>query len=638
MSGWSKWIGRGAILAGLALGASLFWSEAEPERPRNVILITLDTTRADALGAYGRRGIATPTLDRIAAQGHVFDQAYSHAPITLPSHASMLTGLTPPRHGVRNNIAYRLASEQQTLPEMLKERGFATAAFVSSVILDSRFGLDQGFDLYDDAIVHYTEKTDKAIVTRRAGTTVDAMLSWLQRQHGAHPQQPFFSWIHLYDAHYPYDPPLPYKHAYADSPYHGEIAYMDQQIGRLMQFLEAQGLARDTLVIVTADHGESFGEHGEATHGFFCYGSTTQVPLILSQPIYGAPGQRYPHTVQSADLLPSILLALGLEAPAGLDGLPLSSVDARSVFSEAIIPQEDFYLAPVHSLKDAQYAFYYSSDLELYDRKADPRETRNLAGEQPELAALYRDRVQSLLDQSTTTSQAANIDQATIEMLRSLGYVADGGSGVASAADPFLLPSPLQSVATYRRLQALRQYEDVYPFKLIEGLRALVAKDSRQIILHRDLGRLLVLAGDEAEGIRHLREAAALQPADPRLHTFLGLGYHQFGRFDEAIAEYEVALEINPDHLIARYNLGLAELARGRVDAARASFDRVLTSNANDILALNNLAYIADRHEQDSSKALALIERALKINPEHPLLRANRERFADGVDERTGAD
>jgi choline-sulfatase len=624
----TRLLGFTAVLAGIALASWLVWNGSSPARPRNVILITLDTTRADALGAYGRKGIATPVLDRMAAEGHVFEQAYAHAPITLPSHSSMLTGLTPPRHGVRNNIAYRLAADQLTLPEMLKARGFATSAFVSSMILDSRFGLDQGFDVYDDDIVHYTEKTAKAIVTRRAGSTFDSALAWLAAQRKTQSDQPFFSWIHLYDAHYPYDPPLPYKQAYADSPYHGEIAYMDQQIGRLVRFLKDADLYDDTLIIVTADHGESFGEHGEQTHGYFCYGATTHVPLILSQPLYGVPGQRYAHQVQSVDMLPSILQALGLEAATGLDGLLLSSDAARSVFSEAIIPSEDFYLAPVHSLKDEQYTFYYSSDLELYDRKADPGETNNLVKQQPDLAALYRDRVQLVLDSSTQTGAKASIDQATIEMLRSLGYVADGGSAVASGMDPFLLPSPRHSVGIYRRLQALRQFEEEYPFKLIEGLQAMLGEDPDQILLHRDLGRLLVLAGDE-DGIDHLQRAAALQPADPRLHTFLGLGYHQFGRFEDSIGEYQLALELNPEHLIARYNLGLAQLALGQVDAAERSFETVVEQNDKDILALNNLAYIAYRHRGDSGRALALIEQARRINPEHPLLRENAKRFAE---------
>ncbi|MCC6506297.1 MAG: sulfatase-like hydrolase/transferase, partial [Aquimonas sp.] len=540
------------LLAGVVLALSLLFDSPATKHPKNVILITLDTTRPDALGAYGNANAGTPNLNALAAQGNTFSRAYSHAPITLPSHSSILTGLTPPQHGVRNNITYRLRDDHVTLAERLKSEGFATAAFVSSIILDSRFGLDQGFDVYEDNIVHYTKKSPKAIVTRRAGTTIDAALNWLDGQHAANPEQPFFQWIHFYDAHAPYDPPLPFKHAYADSPYQGEVAYMDQQVGRLLAALQRQGLAEDTLIVITADHGESCGEHGEHTHGFFCYGATTDVPLIVSQPLFGTKGATIDHQVQSIDLVPSILNALGLSVPPELEGRLLSSAQDRSVIGEAIIPKEDFYLSPVHSLKDSRYAFYYSSDLELYDLQSDPDEKHNLAAAQPELAARYLDKVHNALDRAAAESERVSVDQATIEMLRSLGYVADGGTAPELAGDPFLRPSPLASVSVYRRLQNLRQFEDIYPFKMIEGLVDLVEANPRQIILHRELGRLLVLAGNESDGIAHLRQATDLLPTDPRLHTFLGLGHHQFGRFDDAIAEYTLALELNPEHSIAR--------------------------------------------------------------------------------------
>lgn len=615
------------VATGLALAAHLLTNPNTSDAPRNVILITIDTTRADALGAYGKQGAGTPVMDALAAQGTVFDRAYSHAPITLPSHSSILTGLTPPQHGVRNNITYRLQEDRQTLAERLRAQGFATAAFVSSIILDSRFGLDQGFDHYDDDIVHYTRREGKAIVTRRAGTTIDAVLAWLDAHQQSAPEQRFFNWIHFYDPHAPYDPPLPYAHAYADSPYQGEIAYVDSQIGRLVASLRTHGLLDDTLIVITADHGDSFGEHGEETHGFFTYGTTTHVPLILSRPLGTTPGKHLTQVVQSIDLVPTIMTRLGFAIPPELEGKPLSSTDPRTVFSEAIIPKEDFYLAPVHSLKDQDFSFYYSSDLELYDLKADPQEKHNLAESQPERAARYLDRIQLLLDNAATNSQRVSVDQATIEMLRSLGYVADGGVADGLIGDPYQLPSPLKSVRMYRQLQALRHFEDVYPFKMIEGLLELSAAHPRQIILHRELGRLLVLAHNE-DGLKHLREATELLPTDPRLHTFLGLGYHHFGRLDEAIAQYEVALELSPEHGIARYNLALAQLAKGESDLARQNLETVVEQNPTDALALNNLAYIAFNVERDADKARSLIERAAKANPDHPLIKQNLRRYA----------
>lgn len=619
------------VLTGLALAAHLLTSRNAAGVPRNVILITIDTTRADALGAYGKQGAGTPVMDALAARGTVFDRAYSHAPITLPSHSSILTGLTPPQHGVRNNITYRLQEDRQTLAERLKAQGFATAAFVSSIILDSRFGIAQGFDHYDDDIVHYTHREGKAIVTRRAGTTVDAVLTWLDAHQQSNPEQRFFNWIHFYDPHAPYDPPLPYAHAYADSPYQGEIAYVDSQIGRLVASLRSQGLLEDTLIVITADHGDSFGEHGEETHGFFTYSTTTHVPLILSRPLGTTPGTHLGQVVQSIDLVPTIMDQLGFGVPPELGGKLLTSTDPRTVFSEAIIPKEDFYLAPVHSLKDQDFSFYYSSDLELYDLQADPQEKHNLADAQPERVERYLDRIQLLLDNAATNSQRVSVDQATIEMLRSLGYVADGGGADGLIGDPYQLPSPLKSVRMYRQLQVLRQFEDVYPFKMIEGLLSLSAANPRQIILHRELGRLLVFAHNE-DGLKHLREATDLLPTDPRLHTFLGLGYHHFARFDQAIAQYEVALELNPEHSIARYNLALAQLAKGESDLARQNLESVVEQNPTDALALNNLAYIAFNFEHDPGKAKSLIERAAKANPDHPLIKQNLRRYAAEAD------
>jgi choline-sulfatase len=628
----NRLIRLGGALA-LAAGFFLLWlafsGHQGTPKPKNVILITLDTTRPDALGPYGGTDALTPVLDRIAARGNVFDHDYSQAPITLPSHTSIMTSLIPPQHGVRNNISYRLAPEHRTLATILRERGYATAAFVSSVILDHKFGLDQGFDVYEDKIVNYAPKTARAIVTRRGGTTLDAALAWFGKHHSEHPEQAFFSWIHFYDAHAPYDPPLPFKQAYADSPYHGEIAYMDQQLGRLVRFLEDKGLDKNTVIIVTADHGDSFGEHGEATHGFFTYSSTTHVPLIVSKPLYGKPGEHIEHIVESIDLAPSILAMLELEVPGEMKGALLSSPDARAVFSEAMIPHEDFYLAPLHSLKDDHYSFYYSSELELYNLQSDPGEKTNIAEQNPDLTARYLDSIRKILDSATSSNSNVAIDQATIEMLRSLGYVADGGaSPVGASSDDFTLPSPLTSLPVYRQMQNLRQYEDVYPFKMIEGLRKLSSDSPKQIIVHRDLGRLLVLGGNENEGIEQLKQAAALKPSDPRLHTFLGLGYHQFGRFEEASAEYELALELNPEHTIALYNLGLAQLALGDVEAARTSFESVVEINPTDALALNNLAFIAYRHDKDTRKAQELINRAAAINPDYPLIKANVKRFS----------
>lgn len=614
---------------GVLLSAALLAAcgPSRDTRVRNVILITLDTTRFDALGAYGNAGVRTPVLDRMAAEGHLFRSCYSHASVTLPSHASILTGRLPTDHGVRNNINYALSRETVRLPQILGRHGFSTGAFVSSFILDSRFGLDAGFDVYDDDIVHYSgNRRDKEIVTRRAGVTLDGMLAWLEQPR----KGPFFAWLHLYDAHAPYEPPLPFRQAYAGNPYLGEIAYMDYEIGRLVRTLEEKGLSDDTLIVVTADHGESFDEHGEKTHGFFCYGATTRVPLILSKPVYGAPGRVFGHTVQSIDLAPSILGLLGLPVDEGMKGRTLDSTRDRLVFSEAMIPHEDFYLAPVHSLKDDRYSFYFSSTLELYDLRTDPGEKRNLSASQPRRLRKYRERMESLLAATKGSADRLSLDQETIELLRSLGYIAGGGS-FSKDADPYKYPSPYQSIQTYRQLQALREFEDRFPFKTMEGLRKLIAADRTQVVPYRDLGRLATFAGNEEEALSSLKKAALLRPNDPRLHNFLGLGYHAFGRFAESLAEYQLALGLAPEQQTARYNMSLSLVRLGRVDDAVRALEAIVAKEPKNLFALNNLAFLHLDHYKNPKKAEEYIAKAFAVNSGHPLILANKKLVEDAL-------
>ncbi len=591
----------------------------------NVILITLDTTRADALGAYGNRRVRTPTLDALAARGHLFENCYSHAPITLPSHSSILSGRLPTEHGVRNNISYAFPPAERTLPERLQAAGFATGAFVSSFILDRRFGLDAGFDLYEDQIVHYgTKRSKHEIVTRRAAATTDLLLPWLAERKGR-----FFAWVHFYDAHWPYEPPLPFRQAYADDLYLGEVAAMDFEIGRIVRALERQGLSERTLLVITADHGESFLEHGEQTHGFFCYAATTHVPLLLSHPLYGRAGERFQHQVQSIDLVPSLLAALGLPADETLGGRSLADRHAREVYAEAMIPSEDFYLSPVHGLRDGDFSYYLSSDPELYDLRKDPKETRNLIGEEAKRAERYEAAMRARLKASSAHSAGTvHLDQESIRLLASLGYIADGGALLAADGDPFRFPSPARSIQMYRELQRLRQFEDTFPFKTIEGLRDLVAQDRRQVILYRDLGRLAAFAGNEEESLGNLEKAVALKPEDPRLHVFYALGLYRFGKLGKCIEELQVALKLDARNAPAWYNLGLAEIARGEVDAAIAAFEKAVELNSRDILALNNLAFLQLTRKNDPGRAWEYILAAEAINPSQPLVQANKSLIA----------
>ncbi|MGH9856506.1 MAG: sulfatase, partial [Acidobacteriota bacterium] len=324
----------------------------------NVLLITLDTTRRDHLPMYGYRGVKTPNLDHLAASSYVFEDAVSHAPLTLPAHTSILTGMLPPAHGVRDNTGFFVDSELLTLPEILKSEGYNTAAFVSAFVLDSRWQLNQGFDVYHDyfSLEEFNQLTSQDAQRSAEETGLEA-IQWLRDQK----ERPFFSWVHFYDPHDPYDPPEPYKTDYSSRPYDGEIAYMDASIGKLLDAVSSSALKDRTIIIVTADHGEGLGQHQEDTHAIFVYGTTQRVPLLIHVP--GARANRVSDLVRHVDLSPTILDLLGIETNHQMQGSSLipmmnGSRDAkRSAYMESIYADLHFGWSPVRSLVTSRFKY-----------------------------------------------------------------------------------------------------------------------------------------------------------------------------------------------------------------------------------------------------------------------------------------
>ena len=413
----------------------------------NVLLVTLDTTRADHLGCYGFAPAQTPVLDELAAQGVRYAWAFTAAPVTLPAHATILTGLLPGRHGVRNNAEYRLGSSVPTLATRLDAAGYDTAAFVSSFVLDARFGLGRGFAAYDDE-VETTRGSAFAAGNneRRADATTDAALAWLARER----RKPFFAWVHYFDAHAPYSPPPPVDERFADRPYDGEIAFVDAQLGRLLGGL---GAARErTLVVVVGDHGESLGEHGEATHGVFVYDAVMRVPLLVS-----APGLLEPRVVQglvaTADLTPTLLDLLGLEGGAGLDGSSWSRTAAdrnRRVYLESLVPYLDYGWAPLFAVRRSADKYILAPRPEYYDLVSDAAEGSNLLGAsgaaRGDVEALAGDlRARRKLGFAPAPEQR---DPEAEERLRALGYTGGAGpGGPEDLADLAKLPDPKDRIA-----------------------------------------------------------------------------------------------------------------------------------------------------------------------------------------------
>lgn len=416
-------------------------------------MITLDTTRADRLSPYGFMNVSLPHLERLARDGIVFDQATSVAPMTLPAHTSLFTGLLPPRHGVRDNMDPPLAETQTTLAEVLRARGFRTGAFVGSVVLDPDRGLKQGFDEYGR--VNSTDRSGPAGRQRRADAVVDDALRWIDTVAGSS----YFLWAHLYDAHLPYEPPEPYASIYGHNPYIGEIAFADSQIGRLLDALEAHHLMERTIVIVAGDHGESLGDHGELDHGVFIYESVLRVPLIIRTP--HLPPRRVGGVVRLTDVMPTVLDLLHIPAQR-TDGVSLadlltgerSDLDLEA-YSESEYPRRLGW-SPLRALRDGRFKLIDAPRPELYDLARDPFEERNVYDERRAMAAAMTRRLQELARPHSSTGpefsrRPAEVPPHLAAQLASLGYV--GSRATTSLATSAPLPDPKDCIGFYQSRQ-----------------------------------------------------------------------------------------------------------------------------------------------------------------------------------------
>ncbi len=413
----------GSMALALDVLVLLFWASHirnVSHRSWNVLIVTLDTTRADVLTLYGRDTVETPALDRLSREGVVFEQATSPVPLTLPAHASLFTGLFPPHHGVRDNVDSPLGDAHTTLADVLRENGLRTAAFVSSAVVDSRRGLAQGFDTYSDG----QNGNRNPRLRRPANVVVDEAARWIAGQQTS----PFFAWVHLYDAHAPYSLPEPYRTMYEDAPYLGAIAFMDAQLQRLLTLLDERQLTARTLVVVVADHGESLGDHGEDGHGIFVYQSTIHVPLIIRAP--GLRPRRVPDVVRLVDVMPSVLSILELQQQAKGDGVSLVPLMTGQIahldldaYSESLYPSR-FGWATLRALRAGRFKVVTAPRPELYDLEKDPAEARNIYDERTDLGVL----MSTALDRMARLSTADAVDRAApaselIDRVTALGYV-----------------------------------------------------------------------------------------------------------------------------------------------------------------------------------------------------------------------
>lgn len=605
----------GVIAVLLVTGAAAWWMtrphDAIPvvrAADQNVLVVTIDTLRADALGSYGGRA-ATPHLDRLAQGGLRFTFAHAHAVMTLPSHSSILTGRYPYAHGVRDNAGFRLDESVDTLAEMARAAGMATGAFVGAFPLDRQFGLAQGFEVYRDVGGRMVAQGDFAFTERRAEAVVRDARDWIGAQSGT-----WLAWVHVFDPHAGYDPPPPFDAQYKDDPYAGEVAYVDHALGPLLE--AARQSPRPTLVIVTADHGEGLGEHGEATHGTFAYESTLRVPLIVAQVGPGAPdspGRVLDTPVRHVDILPTIADVVGLRLPEGLPGGSLLAVereDPRPTYFEAMTPMLKRGWAPLSGVIAGRDKYIDLPIAEVYDLATDPKETRNLA---PADAARTRALVTQLRRFGAALPGEQQSESAEVRArLESLGYVA----GAAARKAQYTADDDPKRLIDVDRLMmdGIDLYRQGRLPEAMAAYRAVLARRPGMGLAYRRLAFLQWHAGQRGDAIQTLTAARDQIGADIDIDVRLGTYLAEAGAPADAMALLERVIAADPDNTEALNALGIAYARAG--DGARAldAFARVIARDPRDAYAHENIGTV-HLQRNDLAAARQAFARAIENDP-----------------------
>ena len=604
-----------ALLAAPALRP--LWRERalrRAPRPFDVVLLTLDTTRADRLSCYGSRRVQTPNLDGLARNGVRFLNAYAHVPLTCPSHASILTGLIPPRHGVHDNGGFVLGEGPTTLAEAFVDAGYRTGAFVSAFVLDRRFGLARGFATYEDEVDGSGHDDIEASV--KASVTVDRATRWLRLDR----ERPVFLWVHFYDPHRPYQPPEPFATRYADRLYEGEVAYMDSEIGRLLAAVAARG--RPTLVAAIGDHGEGLGEHGELAHNYFIYGATQRVPFLLSFPGALPRDETVAPVVRAVDLMPTLLEAAGLPVPEGIDGrslIPLitgrSHVEPGPAYLESYHPRLWWGARELLGLRTGPWLYIHSPRAELYRPQDDPGETVDLASRYAAEMDELRGRLAALKSAGDPLSSRTSVDPEAEARLRSLGYLGPTGPTEGAALpdakdNTTLLAGATRAnelLAVGRKAEALAAYRETLKLNpRSTSIRASIANLLLDLDQPADAARLyaelsredprnenavlgtsrsLAALGKSAEALSALREGIGRLPQSAPLRDELGRILFADGRLAEAREALLQCLAIDDRRDVARVRYGLVLWRLRQLPAAAAALREVVARNPRSAAA-----------------------------------------------------
>jgi arylsulfatase A-like enzyme/Flp pilus assembly protein TadD len=614
------------LVFGLASsGVFLLYRRVPPPSSRqrdNLLLVTLDTARADRLGCYGYALARTRHLDRLAGEGTRFEHAYAPAPITLPAHASILTGLHPPTHGVRNNGNFYLADRFQTLATVLRGQGYRTAAFVSSFILDRRYGLARGFDTYDDAMQGAQPQVVALEAERRGDWTALQLSRWLEGQSAS--PGPFFAWLHLYDPHEPYRPPRPFRDLFPDRPYDGELAFDDAVVASVLDTLGRLGRQENTLVVVIGDHGESLGDHGEETHSMFVYESAIRVPFVLWRPGVVPAGRVVNEPVRAVDLAPTVLDLLGAPALDGAEGRSLVPLiqgkgagRTPAVYAETYLPQLYMNWAPLRAIRDERFKLIEAPRPELYDLSRDPGETRNLYLEQADTARALEKELGRWTSSGVGTMSVGGLDREAIEKLAALGYVG-AGAEPAAAGPGERRADPKDVIATFNRLRRAntavrdRRFEEALPV-----LREVLRDDPRNAFARVVMGSALMGMDRYAEAISWFQKYLELVPTSSYAHHWIAVCHLKRGDQHNALREAAAALAIDPRFSDARILRGGILAARGQHDAAIVELKTAVeTDPAKPMLRLDLAKVLAEGGRP--AEARAEYEALLKIRSDDP--------------------
>ena len=551
------------------------------ERP-NVLVITIDTLRADHLGCYGFTLARTPAIDKLAGESVRFTNAIASAPITMPAHSSIFTGLFPPAHGVRDNGAYALGENAVTLAERLRDAGYTTHAFVSALVLNRRYNLSQGFETYDDDLWAEDDPKLFMIRERQAPKTAERFLKWFGEWDKSR-TKPFFTWIHFFDPHQPYRPSSS-DAALAVSPYDAEIAGVDRQIGRIVDTLRSSGQLDNTILILMADHGESLGEHGEQTHAIFVYDATVRIPLLVRYHPAFAPAV-YNGPVRSVDVVPTVLGILRLPGGDTTDGHDLGAAirgkeppPQLPQYSESLLSEVGFGMAPLFAIRDDGYKYIRAPRPELYDLRRDPRELHNILPEQQRVGAkLDRELTQLLNDSGRHAVKAAAnpMTRETEESLQALGYLAPHAERSAMQG-----MDPKDGLPIHNKLEEARHLAQRKQWARAEArLLEVIAVTPRNVSAINVLGLIGVKTGDHAKAVKYYEQSLGIDPQQFRVLGVLGGIALTEGNLDHAQKEFQAALAVNPHFAEAMANLGFIEALRGRDLAAEHWYQKGIAAD-----------------------------------------------------------